>query len=63
MRAPMLFSSDYMHFYWRDSDPFYVKMLKLEMLTAVATDANPYDIGKLMFCPGRVFCLQQALHS
>lgn len=63
MRAPMLFSSDYKHFYCRYSDPFYVKKLKLEMLTAVATETNTYDIGGSMLCIGRVFSLQQALHS
>eukprot|EP00249_Psilotum_nudum_P021679 c28199_g1_i1 orf=558-3068(-) len=44
MRAPMLFSSDYKHFYCRYSDPSYVKKLKLEMLTAVANESNTYEI-------------------
>jgi vesicle coat complex subunit len=43
-RAPILFSSDYKHFYCRYSDPSYVKKLKLEMLTAVANESNTYDI-------------------
>lgn len=45
-RAPMLFAADYKHFYCRFSDPSYVKKLKLEMLTAVANEANTYDIGE-----------------
>nr|ATG71013.1 AP4B [Cupressus duclouxiana] len=44
MRAPILFSSDYKHFYCRYSDPSYVKKLKLEMLTAVANESNTYEI-------------------
>ncbi|BBN14125.1 AP-4 complex subunit beta-1 [Marchantia polymorpha subsp. ruderalis] len=44
MRAPMLFASDYKHFYCRYSDPSYVKKLKLEMLTAVANESNTYEI-------------------
>ena len=45
MRAPILFSSDYKHFYCRYSDPSYIKKLKLEMLTAVANESNTYEIG------------------
>ncbi|KAK4745533.1 hypothetical protein SAY87_011845 [Trapa incisa] len=44
MRAPMLFSSDYKHFYCQYNEPFYVKKLKLEMLTAVANESNTYEI-------------------
>ncbi|KAL3680710.1 hypothetical protein R1sor_023666 [Riccia sorocarpa] len=44
LRAPVLFASDYKHFYCRYSDPSYVKKLKLEMLTAVANESNTYDI-------------------
>ncbi|XP_024520729.1 beta-adaptin-like protein A isoform X1 [Selaginella moellendorffii] len=44
MRAPILFSSDYKHFYCRYSDPSYVKKLKIEMLTAVASESNMYEI-------------------
>ncbi|ONK67159.1 uncharacterized protein A4U43_C06F16630 [Asparagus officinalis] len=44
MRAPMLFSSDYKHFYCQYSQPSYVKKLKLEMLTAIANESNTYDI-------------------
>ncbi|KAH7420610.1 hypothetical protein KP509_13G014400 [Ceratopteris richardii] len=44
MRAPVLFSSDYKHFYCRYSDPSYIKKLKLEMLTAVANENNTYEI-------------------
>lgn len=46
MRAPMLFSSDYKHFYCQYNESFYVKKLKLEMLTAVANESNTYEIGK-----------------
>lgn len=45
MRAPFIFSSDYKHFYCQYNEPFYVKKLKLEMLTAVANESNTYDIG------------------
>ncbi|KAG1367757.1 Beta-adaptin-like protein [Cocos nucifera] len=44
MRAPMLFSSDYKHFYCQFSEPSYVKKLKLEMLTAIANESNTYEI-------------------
>ncbi|XP_042387028.1 beta-adaptin-like protein A [Zingiber officinale] len=44
MRAPMLFSSDYKHFYCQFSDPSYIKKLKLEMLTAIANESNTYEI-------------------
>ncbi|XP_073007246.1 beta-adaptin-like protein A [Typha latifolia] len=44
MRAPILFSSDYKHFYCQFSEPSYVKKLKLEMLTAIANESNTYEI-------------------
>ncbi|KAK2986463.1 hypothetical protein RJ640_029696, partial [Escallonia rubra] len=44
MRAPILFSTDYKHFYCQYNEPFYVKKLKLEMLTAVANESNTYEI-------------------
>ncbi|KAG9455810.1 hypothetical protein H6P81_000318 [Aristolochia fimbriata] len=44
MRAPMLFSSDFKHFYCQYGQPSYVKKLKLEMLTAVANENNTYEI-------------------
>lgn len=44
MRAPMLFSNDYKHFYCQYNEPSYVKKLKLEMLTAVANENNTYEI-------------------
>ncbi|KAL1562217.1 beta-adaptin-like protein A [Salvia divinorum] len=44
MRAPYIFSSDYKHFYCQYNEPFYVKKLKLEMLTAVANESNTYEI-------------------
>lgn len=46
MRAPILFSSDYKHFYCQYNEPSYVKKIKLEMLTAVANESNTYEIGK-----------------
>lgn len=46
MRAPMLFSNDYKHFYCQYNQPPYVKKLKLEMLTALANESNTYDIGR-----------------
>ncbi|KAL7150756.1 hypothetical protein ABFS83_05G134500 [Erythranthe nasuta] len=44
MRAPFIFSSDYKHFYCQYNEPFYVKKLKLEMLTSVANESNTYEI-------------------
>ncbi|XP_073275708.1 beta-adaptin-like protein A [Primulina huaijiensis] len=44
MRAPFIFCSDYKHFYCQYNEPFYVKKLKLEMLTAVANESNTYEI-------------------
>ncbi|XP_027081038.1 beta-adaptin-like protein A [Coffea eugenioides] len=44
MRAPYIFSSDYKNFYCQYNEPFYVKKLKLEMLTAVANESNTYEI-------------------
>ncbi|KAH0467587.1 hypothetical protein IEQ34_002620 [Dendrobium chrysotoxum] len=44
MRAPILFSSDYKHFYCQYSEPAYVQKLKLEMLTAIANESNTYEI-------------------
>ncbi|KAK6249096.1 hypothetical protein QUC31_020661 [Theobroma cacao] len=44
MRAPYIFSSDYKHFYCQYNEPYYVKRLKLEMLTAVANESNTYEI-------------------
>ncbi|CAA0821331.1 Beta-adaptin-like protein A [Striga hermonthica] len=44
IRAPFIFSSDYKHFYCQYNEPFYVKKLKLDMLTAVANDSNTYEI-------------------
>ncbi|XP_078431781.1 adaptin family protein [Wolffia australiana] len=49
MRAPVLFSSDYKHFYCQYSDPSYVKKLKLEMLTAIANENNTYEIVTELF--------------
>ncbi|KAG8381866.1 hypothetical protein BUALT_Bualt05G0017400 [Buddleja alternifolia] len=47
MRAPFIFSSDYKHFYCQYNEPFYVKKLKLEMLTSVANESNTYEIVQL----------------
>ncbi|CAM8913307.1 unnamed protein product [Rhodiola kirilowii] len=44
MRAPYIFASEYKHFYCQYNEPFYVKKLKLEMLTAVANESNTYEI-------------------
>uniref|UniRef100_A0A7N0V7B6 Beta-adaptin-like protein n=1 Tax=Kalanchoe fedtschenkoi TaxID=63787 RepID=A0A7N0V7B6_KALFE len=44
MRAPFIFASEYKHFYCQYNEPFYVKKLKLDMLTAVANESNTYDI-------------------
>ncbi|XP_076915605.1 beta-adaptin-like protein A [Bidens hawaiensis] len=44
MRAPMWFASDYKHLYCQYNEPFYVKKMKLEMLTAVANESNTYEI-------------------
>ncbi|KAK4364929.1 hypothetical protein RND71_016287 [Anisodus tanguticus] len=44
MRAPYIFSADYKHFYCQYNEPFFVKKLKLEMLTAVANESNTYEI-------------------
>ncbi|XP_074276520.1 beta-adaptin-like protein A [Silene latifolia] len=44
MRAPMLFASDYKHFYCHYNEPPYVKKLKLDMLTAVANEDNTFEI-------------------
>ncbi|KAL6530788.1 hypothetical protein OROGR_014648 [Orobanche gracilis] len=44
MRAPFIFSSDYKHFYCQYNEPFYVKKLKLDMLTAVANESNTFEI-------------------
>lgn len=59
MRAPILFSSDYKHFYCQYNEPSYVKKLKLDMLTAVANESNTYEIGKWVaphFFRKHVFC-------
>mmetsp|Transcript_4549 Transcript_4549/g.8531 ORF Transcript_4549/g.8531 Transcript_4549/m.8531 type:complete len:786 (+) Transcript_4549:231-2588(+) len=44
-RAPMLFAEDHKHFYCRFNDPTYIKVLKLEMLTAIADFHNVYEIA------------------
>lgn len=49
MRAPYIFSADYKHFYCQYNEPFYVKKLKLEMLTAVANESNTYEIGEYLY--------------
>eukprot|EP00878_Enallax_costatus_P027330 GHUV01029406.1.p1 GENE.GHUV01029406.1~~GHUV01029406.1.p1 ORF type:complete len:554 (+),score=105.09 GHUV01029406.1:514-2175(+) len=43
-RAAMIFESDYMAFYCRSHDPWYVKQLKMEILTLIASSTNVYDI-------------------
>ncbi|KAF6256499.1 adaptin N terminal region-domain-containing protein [Scenedesmus sp. NREL 46B-D3] len=43
-RAPMIFEGDYMAFYCRSHDSWYVKQLKMEILTLIASASNVYDI-------------------
>ncbi|GAX84188.1 hypothetical protein CEUSTIGMA_g11611.t1 [Chlamydomonas eustigma] len=43
-RAPMVFETEYQSFYCRTHDPWYIKKLKMECLTAIATSSNVYDI-------------------
>ena len=42
-RAPEVFSADFKHFYCRYNDPACVKLLKLEILTAIATAENMHE--------------------
>ena len=44
-RAPEVFADDFKHFYCRYNDPACVKLLKLEILTAVA---NPANLAEMM---------------
>ncbi|KAJ9512205.1 hypothetical protein QJQ45_012748 [Haematococcus lacustris] len=43
-RAPIIFESDYSAFYCRAHDPWYIKQLKMEILSHLASSANCYDI-------------------
>ncbi len=43
-RAPDVFASDFKHFYSRYNDPPCVKLLKLEILTAIATATNVGEV-------------------
>ncbi|GIL46366.1 hypothetical protein Vafri_3358 [Volvox africanus] len=43
-RAPMIFENDAVAFFCRTHDPWFVKKLKLEILAAIASTANVYDI-------------------
>ena len=43
-RAPAVFSPEYKHFYCRYNDPVCIKLLKLEILTTIASAANVSDI-------------------
>eukprot|EP00195_Chlamydomonas_chlamydogama_P008244 CAMPEP_0202904088 /NCGR_PEP_ID=MMETSP1392-20130828/27835_1 /ASSEMBLY_ACC=CAM_ASM_000868 /TAXON_ID=225041 /ORGANISM="Chlamydomonas chlamydogama, Strain SAG 11-48b" /LENGTH=846 /DNA_ID=CAMNT_0049591569 /DNA_START=246 /DNA_END=2786 /DNA_ORIENTATION=+ len=43
-RAPIIFEQDYVAFYCRTHDPPYVKKLKMEVLAAIATPQNVYEI-------------------
>ncbi|GLC44199.1 hypothetical protein PLESTB_000752500 [Pleodorina starrii] len=43
-RAPMIFEGDAVAFFCRAHDPWFVKKLKLEILAAIASTANVYDI-------------------
>eukprot|EP00163_Fabomonas_tropica_P026258 TRINITY_DN4741_c1_g2_i1.p1 TRINITY_DN4741_c1_g2~~TRINITY_DN4741_c1_g2_i1.p1 ORF type:complete len:735 (+),score=210.81 TRINITY_DN4741_c1_g2_i1:45-2207(+) len=39
-RAPFVFEDEYQHFFCKFNDPAFVKALKLEILTSLATDSN-----------------------
>jgi vesicle coat complex subunit len=43
-RAPILFEHDYAAFYCRANDPWYIKRLKMQALSVIATPLNAYDI-------------------
>ena len=43
-RAPTVFSGEFKHFYCRYNDPACVKLLKLEILTTIATAQNVGEI-------------------
>ncbi|GIL71417.1 hypothetical protein Vretimale_2716 [Volvox reticuliferus] len=43
-RAPMIFENDAVAFFCRTHDPWFVKKLKLEILAAIASTSNVYDI-------------------
>eukprot|EP00198_Chlamydomonas_reinhardtii_P011332 XP_001700669.1 beta-4-adaptin [Chlamydomonas reinhardtii] len=43
-RAPMIFEGDCIAFFCRTHDPWFVKKVKLEILTAIASSNNVYDI-------------------
>ncbi|KAG2490400.1 hypothetical protein HYH03_011200 [Edaphochlamys debaryana] len=43
-RAPVIFEADAMAFFCRTHDPWFVKKLKLEILAAIASSTNVYDI-------------------
>ncbi|GLI59252.1 hypothetical protein VaNZ11_001098 [Volvox africanus] len=43
-RAPMIFENDAVAFFCRTHDPWFVKKLKLEIMAAIASTANVYDI-------------------
>lgn len=43
-RAPVIFSQIYTSFYCRQNEPSYIKMIKLEILSAIADETNAYDI-------------------
>ncbi|KAG1664607.1 hypothetical protein FOA52_004482 [Chlamydomonas sp. UWO 241] len=43
-RAPVIFEQEYMSFYCRAHDPWYIKKLKMESLSAIASSSNVYEI-------------------
>lgn len=43
-RASFIFEQEYVSFYCRTHDPWYVKKLKMEILTAIASTSNVYEI-------------------
>lgn len=43
-RAAMIFENDYVSFYCRTHEPWYIKKVKMEILTAIASSTNVYEI-------------------
>ena len=43
-RTPLLFAQEYKAFFCRFTDPSYVKLVKLDILTVIATENNMYNI-------------------
>lgn len=43
-RAPFIFEADHVAFYCRTHDPWYIKKLKMEILAALASATNVYEV-------------------